>query len=157
MKKLILMFVAVFAVTLGAQAQKLSKEEKEAQKIQKEAETDALLKRLFSTKNLLFVPTSYETKTGGRINIDKYQFTRVRPDFFQVSMDGMPSIDLKGGYEITSNEAVKGGYRMVISFNSGNAMYTADLVANSKTGLAVMRVKSNKDEDRTYRGSIREN
>lgn len=150
------MMVAVFAISMSAQAQKLSKEEKAAAKAQKEAETSALMKNLFQSKNFQFVPTEVQTKTGGSVNINKYEYTRVRPDSFIVRMSQAPSIDVPK-YELVTNEATKTGYIFTVKVEAGGSTNTISISVNSKTGFAQMRIKSNKAEELIYKGSIREN
>ncbi|MFI3295688.1 MAG: DUF4251 domain-containing protein [Rikenellaceae bacterium] len=157
MKKLLLLLTVCLLTIGSATAQKKSKEEKAAEKAKLEAENKVLYSRLFNSTNFVFVPQSWQTKSGGRNNVTGYYYSRVRPDGFQVDMPGVSEIEIKDNFEITDNEETKTGFRLVVSFEDAGTKYTFDFAVNSATGRAALRVKSNKAEDVTYTGTIREN
>ncbi len=157
MKKLILLMAVVLLSVAGVQAQKKSKADKAADKAKIEAENKVLYKRLFTSQNFVFVPNSWQTRSGERNNVTHYAYTRVRPDAFQVDMPGTTEIDLKDNFTVTKNEETKTGFLMVIEFEDSGIKSQYNIVVNAKTGRAAVRISNNREEDRTYTGQIREN
>lgn len=155
MKKVVLLLVALIAVTFSASAQKLSKQEKAAQKAAQEAQTAALLSKLFAQHSFKFVPESYEMQNSQRNNIDGYQELQLRPDFFRSEMTGTGLIDINR-YEIVKESTEKTGYSLTIKFEANSKMWTFSFYANSKSGQGVCRVTSNVSDRITYNGTFRD-
>jgi len=154
MKKLVLMLAALVAVTCSVSAQKLTKEEKQAQKDAQVAQTAALMQKLFSQHCFKFIPESYTLGNGERNNIDGYQELGLRPDSFRCEMTGVGLIDVNR-YEVVKETTEKTGYTLSIKMEANGELLTFNFVVNSKSGLGTCRIKSNKSSDRVYNGSYR--
>lgn len=165
MKKAILMMAALMAVTFSAQAQKKSKEEKEAEKAKKEMMTAALIDRVIPAKNFQFVPYEYIQNNTGTTTITRYEYTKIRPNSMEVYMVNCPGV-ITNRYEWVSCEKKKDTWVVKIKVTADNgSTLSFDFAVNSKTGVATLKVRSNKSLDQnnpggansiTYKGNIRE-
>lgn len=155
MKKLILLLLAVFAVSFTAQAQKQTKEEKAAAKEAEAAENMVTVQKLIGSKNFQFNPSEVQTKTGGMEKIMTYQYLKLRPESLQINMSKGPNVDTNR-YEVTKNEAVKSTYVMQLKVET-SAMLTIDIVVNAKTMVTTVKIASNKSETLIYKGRIKAN
>ncbi|HJE89347.1 hypothetical protein [Rikenella microfusus] len=165
MKKVILLMAALMAVTFSAQAQKKSKAEKAAEKAKKEMMTAALIDRVIPAKNFQFVPYEYIQTNTGTTQINRYEYTKLRPNSMEVYMTNCPGVQTNR-YEWLSCEKKKDNWVVkikVVADNGNNLSF--DFAVNSKTGIATLRVRSNKSLDQnnpggansiTYKGNIRE-
>lgn len=165
MKKVILLMAALMAVTFNAQAQKKSKAEKAAEKAKQEMMTAALIDRVMPAKNFQFVPYEYIQPTTGTTTINRYEYTKVRPNSLEVYMVNCPSVNTNR-YEWVSCEKKKDTWivKMKAVADNGNDL-SFDFAVNSKSGVATLKVRSNKALDQnnpgsansiTYKGNIRE-
>lgn len=165
MKKVILLMAALMTVTFSAQAQKKSKSEKAAEKAKKEMMTAALIDRVIPAKNFQFVPYEYIQTNTGTTQITRYEYTKIRPNSMEVYMVNCPGVNTNR-YEWISCEKKKDTWVVkikVVGDNGSNLNF--DFAVNSKTGIATLRVRSNKSLDQnnpggqnsiTYKGNIRE-
>lgn len=165
MKKVILLMAAMMAVTFTAQAQKKTKEEKEAEKAKKEMLTAALIDRVIPAKNFQFVPFEYIQTNTGTTTITRYEYTKIRPNSMEVYMVNCPGVNTNR-YEWLSCEKKKDTWLVkvkAVGDNGSNLSF--DFAVNAKTGVATLRVRSNKSLDAnnpgaqnsiTYKGNIRE-
>ena len=183
MKKLILLLVAA-TLSLGTvSAQKLSKAEKKAQK---EAAMQANIKRLakiFIAQDLTFTPTEMQTNTSGRTSINQFEYFKLTPDLLDIEMSYL-SEDRSGvmrekntgpgdkgttvkkivaldvntkAFTITKNESTKTGHMMVLEVNANQQKFTMTMEANAKSNITSLKIKSNKNSEVIYKGTIREN
>lgn len=155
MKKLVLLLAALVAVTCSVSAQKLTKEEKKAQKEAEAAQTAALMQKMFAQHCFKFIPESYTLGNGERNNIDGYQELAIRPDSFRCEMTGIGLIDVNR-YEVVKETTEKTGYTLSVKMEANGEILYFNFVVNSKSGLGTCRIKSNKSSDRVYNGSYRE-
>ncbi len=165
MKKAILLMAALMTVSFSAQAQKKSKAEKAAEKAKKEMMTAALIDRVIPAKNFQFVPYEYIQNNTGTTTITRYEYTKMRPNSMEVYMVNCPGVNTNR-YEWLSCEKKKDTWIVkikVVADNGNNLNF--DFAVNSKTGIATLRVRSNKSLDQnnpggqnsiTYKGNIRE-
>lgn len=165
MKKVILLMAAMMAVTFSAQAQKKSKAEKEAEKAKKEMIVAALIDRVVPAKNFQFVPYEYIMTNTGTTNITRYEYTKIRPNSMEVYMVNCPGVNTNR-YDWVSSEKKKDVWvvKLKVVGDTG-ANLSFDFAINAKTGIATLRVRSNKSLDPntpggqnsiTYKGNIRE-
>lgn len=165
MKKVILLMAALMAVSFSAQAQKKSKNEKAAEKAKKEMMTTALIDRVVPAKNFQFVPYEYIQNNTGTTTITRYEYTKIRPNSLEVYMVNCPGVNTNR-YDWVSSEKKKDVWivKLKAVANNGNNL-NFDFAINSKTGVATLRVRSNKSLDQnnpggqnsiTYKGNIRE-
>lgn len=165
MKKVILLMAALMTVSFSAQAQKKSKEAKEAEKAKKEMMTAALIDRVVPAKNFQFVPYEYIQTNTGTTTITRYEYTKIRPNSLEVYMVNCPGVNTNR-YEWLSCEKKKDVWvvKMKATGDTG-ANLSFDFAINAKTGIATLRVRSNKSLDTnnpggqnsiTYKGNIRE-
>lgn len=165
MKKVILLMAALMAVSFSAQAQKKSKNEKAAEKAKKEMMTAALIDRVVPAKNFQFVPYEYIQNNTGTTTITRYEYTKIRPNSLEVYMVNCPGVNTNR-YDWVSSEKKKDVWvvKLKAVANNGNNL-NFDFAINSKTGVATLRVRSNKSLDQnnpggqnsiTYKGNIRE-
>lgn len=165
MKKAILLMAALMTVSFSAQAQKKSKAEKAAEKAKKEMMTAALIDRVIPAKNFQFVPYEYIQTNTGTTTITRYEYTKIRPNSMEVYMVNCPGVNTNR-YEWLSCEKKKDTWLVKIKAVGDNgANLNFDFAVNSKTGVATLRVRSNKSLDQsnpggqnsiTYKGNIRE-
>ena len=165
MKKVVLLMAALMTVTFSAQAQKKSKEAKAAEKARKEMVTAELIERTVPNKNFQFVPYEYIQTNTGTTTITRYEYTKIRPNSMEVYMTNCPGV-MTNRYEWLSCEKKKDIYLVKIKAVADNGSNLSfDFAINSKTGLATLRVRSNKSLDQnnpggansiTYKGNIRE-
>ncbi|MCH5306351.1 MAG: hypothetical protein J1E79_07710 [Rikenella sp.] len=164
MKKAILMMAALVAVTFSAQAQKKSKEEQAAEKAKKEMMTVAMIDRIVPAKNFQFIPREYMLAQSGTTMINRYEYTRVRPNSLEVSMTNCQSVNTNR-YEWVSCEKVKDKYNVKMkAVSDKGANLDFDFVIDAKKGTAQLKVRSNKAlvggaggaNSITYKGEIRE-
>lgn len=165
MKKVILLMAALMTVSFSAQAQKKSKAEKEAEKAKKEMMNAALIDRVIPAKNFQFVPYEYIQTNTGTTTINRYEYTKIRPNSMEVYMVNCPGVNTNR-YEWLSCEKKKDTWIVkikVVGDNGSNLSF--DFAVNAKTGVATLRVRSNKSLDQnnpggqnsiTYKGNIRE-
>ncbi len=165
MKKVILLMAALMAVSFSAQAQKKSKTEKAAEKAKKEMMTAALIDRVVPAKNFQFVPYEYIQNNTGTTTITRYEYTKIRPNSLEVYMVNCPGVNTNR-YDWVSSEKKKDVWVVklkAVADNGNNLNF--DFAINSKTGVATLRVRSNKSLDQnnpggqnsiTYKGNIRE-
>ncbi len=165
MKKVILLMAALMAVSFSAQAQKKSKAEKAAEKAKKEMMTAALIDRVVPAKNFQFVPYEYIQNNTGTTTITRYEYTKIRPNSLEVYMVNCPGVNTNR-YDWVSSEKKKDVWIVklkAVADNGNNLNF--DFAINSKTGVATLRVRSNKSLDQnnpggqnsiTYKGNIRE-
>ncbi|MCC8062142.1 MAG: hypothetical protein LIO68_02725 [Rikenellaceae bacterium] len=165
MKKVILLMAALMAVSFSAQAQKKSKAEKAAEKAKKEMMTAALIDRVVPAKNFQFVPYEYIQNNTGTTTITRYEYTKIRPNSLEVYMVNCPGVNTNR-YDWVSSEKKKDVWIVklkAVADNGNNLNF--DFAINSKTGIATLRVRSNKSLDQnnpggqnsiTYKGNIRE-
>lgn len=151
MKKLVLMLAALVAVTCSVSAQKLSKEEKKAQKAAEEAQTAALMQKMFSEHCFKFIPESYTLGNGERNNINGYEELAIRPDSFRCEMTGVGLVDVNR-YELVKETTEKTGFTLSIKIEANGEIMNFNFAVNSKSGLGTLRLKSNKSSDRVYNG-----
>ncbi|WP_283391659.1 hypothetical protein [Millionella massiliensis] len=165
MKKVILLMAALMTVTFSAQAQKKSKAEKAAEKAKKEMLNAQLIDRVIPAKNFQFVPYEYIQTNTGTTTINRYEYTKVRPNSLEVYMTNCPGVNTNR-YEWVSCEKKKDNWivQMKATADNGNTL-NFNFAVNSKTGIATLKVRSNKSLDQnnpggansiTYKGNIRE-
>ncbi|MDE5945371.1 MAG: hypothetical protein K2G93_07300 [Rikenella sp.] len=165
MKKVVLLMAALMTVTFSAQAQKKSKEEKAAEKAKKEMMTAALIDRVIPAQNFQFVPYEYIQTNTGTTTITRYEYTKIRPNSMEVYMVNCPGV-ITNRYEWVSCEKKKDVWvaKIKVTADNGSAL-SFDFAVNSKTGVATLKVRSNKSLDQnnpggansiTYKGNIRE-
>lgn len=156
MKKALLLMMALVVVSFSAQAQKKTKAEKEAAKAKKELATAATMDRIIPAKNFQFVPFEYTLNNAGTSNINRYEYTKVRPDSFECAMTGTPSVNTNR-YEWVLCEKKKDVWIVKIKANADNGdMETFSLAINAKTAMATLRLTSNKNSSITYKGTVRQ-
>lgn len=155
MKKLVLLLAALVAVTCSVSAQKLTKEEKKAQKEAQAAQTAALMQKMFAQHSFKFIPESYTLGNGERNNIDGYQEVAIRPDSFRCEITGLGLVDVNR-YELLKETTEKTGYTLSIKIEANGEILNFNFIVNSKSGLGTLRIKSNKSSDRVYNGTYRE-
>lgn len=156
MKKVLLLMAALMVVTFSAQAQKKTKAEKEADKARKELATAALMDRIIPAKNFQFVPFEYTQSNSGTQNINRYEYTKVRPNSLESAMTGTPGINTNR-YEWVLCEKKKDIWQVKIkAVADGGANVTYTFAINAKSGMATLRIASNKASSLTYKGSVRE-
>lgn len=156
MKKALLLMAALVVVTFSAQAQKKTKAEKEAEKAKKELATAALMDRIIPAKNFQFVPFEYTQNNAGTSNINRYEYTKVRPASFEVAMTGTPGVNTNR-YEWVLCEKKKDVWVVKIkAIADAGEQETFSFAINAKTAMATMRLTSNKSPMITYKGTVRE-
>lgn len=159
MKKVLLLMTAVMAVSLtSVQAQKKAKD---AEKAQKEMQTAALIDRIVPAKNFQFVPYEFMTTNGGLTQINTYEASRVRPDSFSVKMNSCPDVETNR-YDWSAEKKKDVWNVKIKAIAADGSQLSFDFAINSKTGMATLRLRSNKGlaggtaSSITYRGNIRE-
>lgn len=165
MKKVILLMAALMTVSFSAQAQKKSKEEKAAEKARQEMLTAELINRVVPAKNFQFVPYEYIQPNTGTTTITRYEYTKIRPNSLEVYMVNCPGVNTNR-YEWLSCEKKKDVWLVKLKAVADNgANLSFDFAVNSKSGVATLKVRSNKSLDQnnpgaansiTYKGNIRE-
>lgn len=167
MKKVVLaMAIALMAfVTVDAQAQKKSKDAKNAEKAQQELANVALIDRIVPAKNFQFVPFEYIQNTTGTVQINRYEYLKVRPGSLEIYMTNCPPTNTST-YEWISCEKKKDVWVIKMkAVSDQGANLTFDMALNAKTGLGTVKVRSNKSLDPnnpaapnqiTYKGAVRE-
>ncbi len=166
MKKVILLMAALMTVSFSAQAQKKSKEEKAAEKARQEMLTAELINRVVPAKNFQFVPYEYIQPNTGTTTITRYEYTKIRPNSLEVYMVNCPGVNTNryDGWMCETDK--KGVFRVKFTAVADNgANLNFDFAINPKSGVAILKVRSNKSLDQnnpgaansiTYKGNIRE-
>ena len=123
MKKVILLMAALMTVTFSAQAQKKSKAEKAAEKAKKEMLNAQLIDRVIPAKNFQFVPYEYIQTNTGTTTINRYEYTKVRPNSLEVYMTNCPGVNTNR-YEWISCEKKKDNWivQMKATADNGNTL-----------------------------------
>ena len=138
MKKVILLMAALMTVTFSAQAQKKSKAEKAAEKAKKEMLNAQLIDRVIPAKNFQFVPYEYIQTNTGTTTINRYEYTKVRPNSLEVYMTNCPGVNTNR-YEWISCEKKKDNWivQMKATADNGNTL-NFNFAVNAKSGIATL-------------------
>lgn len=154
MKQTILILAAMIAAVCSAPAQKLSKEERKAMKEAEAARTAAQTQKLFAERCFKFIPESVTYGNGARNIIEGYEELAIRPDSFVCDITGLEDIQTNR-YDVLKEGTEKTGFVLSVKLSANGAILTFNFVANSKTGLGSLRVKSNIDSDLIYTGTFK--
>ncbi len=155
MKKVLLLMSALAVVTFSAQAQK-TKEEKDAAKARKEIATQAIMDNIVPNKNFQFVPYEIVKVDAGTQTINRYEYTKMRPNMMEVVMTDTPRV-MASNFEWVSCEKKKDVWNVVINVAAeGGEKEIFKFAINAKTGIATLSLSSNKAKRLIYRGAVRQ-
>lgn len=155
--------LAVFAISIGVQAQETRKEGKAVEKMEKQAKSAEEITQLMVSSDFKFIPSEVSSRTGIPIVIFSYEYMRVLPGGeLQIRMTkpqgalGMNSnmfIVETTMAQIVESAPKDGFWVMVIKVDT-DAIITMTITTEMNTGLATVLVESNKQETFIYKGKI---
>ncbi len=156
MKKLLLIAAAAVFAFGTAAAQKQTKAEKEAAKMQQEIATSAYVKKIVDARNFQYMPVEYTRGNSLKQNALEEDQLIVRPDNILVSL-GATSFVRTNEYEVVSDEMVKNNREVKIKATADdNSQVILTFIIDPKTAKTKLKINSSKAGYVVYEGTIQE-
>ncbi len=102
-------------------------------------------------------PVSFEEQKNEPHTEGSGQTGGARKAIGEVEITDLMADLMTGGFKVVKNGEIENGCILDLSYNDAGINYEVSIAMNVNNGKAVMRISSNRERDRFYIGTIREN
>ena len=165
MKTIIITLAILCATSTNAFAQKLTKSERKAKKMEQIQQNEAAVKKMYDTKSFTFVPTEFSTNASKPFFIEKYESLIIKPNYLNMELTifspQQPNAQfnrkltiLTPLFEIMGIEKTAKGYTMIVKTETNEQNYTFTFNTNAQNSSTTMQVVQSEGNILNYKGAI---